>query len=120
MNGDDTTNNPETESHDWTRFDAMTDAERHAAALADPDAQPLTDADKDRMTRVPRVTTLRRRFRLTLEAFSEQFRIPLDVLEDWESGRTTPDPAARAYLQVIACAPDTVRAAFAPIAKAAE
>jgi len=25
---------------DWSRFDAMTEAERHAAALSDPDAQP--------------------------------------------------------------------------------
>ena len=85
-----------------------------------PTRKPLTDADMDRMKLVPRVTTLRRRFQLTLAAFSEQFRIPLDVLEDWESGRATPDPAARAYLHVIACAPDTVRAAFAPIARAAE
>ena len=28
--------------HDWSRFDALTDVEVHAAALADPDAQPLT------------------------------------------------------------------------------
>jgi putative transcriptional regulator len=29
--------------HDWGRLDAMTEVQRHAAALADPDAQPLTD-----------------------------------------------------------------------------
>jgi putative transcriptional regulator len=34
---------------DWSRLDAMTEAQRHAAALADPDAQPLTDEDMDRM-----------------------------------------------------------------------
>jgi putative transcriptional regulator len=28
--------------HDWRRADAMTDAHIHAAALSDPDAQPLT------------------------------------------------------------------------------
>src|SRR5258707_82713 len=28
--------------HDWKEADALTDAEIHAAALADPDAQPLT------------------------------------------------------------------------------
>ena len=27
--------------HDWSRLDAMTEAQRRAAALADPDAQPL-------------------------------------------------------------------------------
>jgi hypothetical protein len=31
--------------HDWNHIDAMTAAERHAAALADPDAQPLTAED---------------------------------------------------------------------------
>src|SRR5438105_1803380 len=30
---------------DWSRFDAMSGAERHQAALDDPDAQPLTEAD---------------------------------------------------------------------------
>jgi putative transcriptional regulator len=38
----------------------MTEDEVHAAALADPDAQPLTDADLARMKRVPRIKTLRR------------------------------------------------------------
>ena len=32
-----------TGKHDWSRFDALTDEEAHAAALADPDAQPLTE-----------------------------------------------------------------------------
>jgi len=27
---------------DWARFDAMTDAERHQAALSDPGAQPFS------------------------------------------------------------------------------
>src|SRR5438552_3290904 len=38
-----------TGKHDWRRFDALTDAEAHAAALKDPDAQPLTDAALARM-----------------------------------------------------------------------
>ncbi|MBU4231203.1 MAG: hypothetical protein KKD99_05400 [Proteobacteria bacterium] len=28
--------------HDWKHFDAMTEAQRHAAALSDSDAQPIT------------------------------------------------------------------------------
>jgi putative transcriptional regulator len=39
--------------HDWSRADAMTDAEIHAAALADPDAQPLTPARLAKMRRTP-------------------------------------------------------------------
>jgi len=38
----------------------MNDAERHAAALSDPDAQPLTDEHLARMRRVPRIMTSRR------------------------------------------------------------
>ena len=69
----------------------MTDAEVHAAALADPDAQPLTDEDFARMKLVPRVKTLRRALRLTQEEFAARFRIPLGTLRDWEQGRTEPD-----------------------------
>ena len=39
---------------DWKRLREMANEEVHAAALADPDAQPLTDADFARMTRIPR------------------------------------------------------------------
>jgi hypothetical protein len=46
--------------HDWSRFDALTDADVHAAALADPDAQPLTEERLKRMKRVPQIATRRR------------------------------------------------------------
>jgi len=97
---------------DWTRADAMTDAEVHAAALADPDAQPLTDEDFARMKLVPRVKTLRRALRLTQEEFAARFRIPLGTLRDWEQGRTEPDQPARAYLKVIAYDHEAVRRAL--------
>jgi putative transcriptional regulator len=45
--------------HDWTRFDAMTEAERHAAALSDPDAQPITPENIRRMKRTPQVRVIR-------------------------------------------------------------
>lgn len=94
----------------------MTAAERHAAALADPDAQPLTDADMARMKRTPRVSIIRRALRLTQEEFSQRFRIPLGTLRDWEQGRKEPDAAARAYLVVIARNPEAVREALDPAA----
>lgn len=94
----------------------MTDAERHAAALADPDAQPLTEADMAHMKRIPRATIIRRAFGLTQEEFSQRFRIPLGTLRDWEQGRKEPDAAARAYLVVIARNPTAVAEALAPAA----
>ena len=38
---------------DWSRADAMTEAERHAAAMADPDARPMTDEEWAQAPRVP-------------------------------------------------------------------
>jgi putative transcriptional regulator len=48
----------------------MTPAERHAAALADPDAQPLTPQGMRRMRRTPRVRVIRRALALSREEFS--------------------------------------------------
>ena len=94
-------------------FDApvreMTDEEVHAAALSDPDAQPLTKEDFARMKSTPRVKIIRRALDLTQEEFSSRYRIPLDTLRDWEQGRTEPDRPMYAYLKVIATIPEEVR-----------
>ena len=88
--------------HNWDRFDAMTDEAVHAAALRDPDAQPLTDQQMATTRRVPRARTIRRALGLTQEEFATQFQIPLGTLRDWEQGRAEPDQTARAYLRAIA------------------
>jgi len=80
----------------------MTEAEVHAAALADPDAQPLTEERLARMRPVPRAKTLRRALGLTQEEFAARFQIPIGTLRDWEQGRVEPDQAAQAYLKAIA------------------
>lgn len=82
------------------------------AAVADPDNPPLSDEDFARMKRVPRVRTIRRALGLTQEEFASRFRIPVGTLRDWEQGRVEPDQAARAYLTVIARAPETVAGAL--------
>jgi len=97
---------------DWSRFDAMTDEERHAAALSDPDAQPLSAEVLKRMKWTPRAKIIRRALGLTQEEFSARFRIPLGTLRDWEQGAAEPDQAARAYLKVIAVDPEAVRRAL--------
>lgn len=97
---------------DWTRFDGMTEAERHRAALNDPDARPLTEDDLNRMKRTPQVKIVRRALGLSQEEFAARYHIPIGTLRDWEQGRVEPDQAARAYLTVIARAPDLVRDAL--------
>ena len=104
----------ETSSHDWTRFDAMTEAERHAAALNDPDAQPLTPEKMASMKRTPQVRVIRRALKLSQEEFSARFNIPIGTLRDWEQGRKDPDAAARAYLMVIGRNPSAVMEALHP------
>ncbi len=93
---------------DWTRLDAMTEAERHAAALSDPDSPPLTPDDMTRMKRTPRVRIIRRALGLSQEEFAARFHIPLGTLRDWEQGRKDPDTTARAYLEVIGRNPQAV------------
>lgn len=102
---------------DWTRFDAMTPEQRHAAAVADPDARPMTAAEWKRMPRVPQVKIIRRALKLSQEEFSDRFCIPLGTLRDWEQGRKEPDAAAKAYLRVIAREPDVVMKALMPVAR---
>ena len=87
---------------DWSRADAMSDEQIHRAALADPDAQPLSEQRLAKMRQIPRAQTIRRALRLTQEEFSARFRIPLGTLRDWEQGRAEPDQTARAYLRAIA------------------
>ena len=90
----------------------MTEAEIEAAALSDPDARPLTDADLSRMKRTPQAKIIRRALRLTQEEFAERFAIPLGTLRDWEQGRSEPDQPAKAYLKVIASDPQGVSRAL--------
>ena len=103
-----------TAKHDWSRLDAMTEEKAHAAAVNDPDARPLTEADFARLRPVPRVRTLRRALALTQEEFAARYHIPLGTLRDWEQGRSEPDQPAKAYLTVIARDPQAVERALHP------
>ncbi len=101
-----------TPQSDWARFDAMTDEEAEANALADPDNPPMTAEQLSAARRTPQVKIIRRALRLTQEEFSARYRIPLGTLRDWEQGRSEPDQPTRAYLKVIAVDPDGTAAAL--------
>jgi putative transcriptional regulator len=90
-----------------------TESEVHAAALADPAGQPLTEESMAHMRPVPRAKTLRRALGLTQEEFAARFQIPIGTLRDWEQGRAEPDQPARAYLKVIAVDAQAVQRALA-------
>jgi putative transcriptional regulator len=94
---------------DWAKVAALTDKQIHAAALSDPDAQPLP-RDMRGFTRIPNVKKLREKLGMTQEEFASAYRIPLGTLRDWEQRRKFPDAPARAYLLVIEGNPQGVAA----------
>lgn len=94
------------------RIRPMTPKNVETAALADPDAQPLSPSDLKRMKRTPQAKVIRRALGVTQEEFAERYHIPLGTLRDWEQGRAVPDQPSRAYLTVIARDPDRVRQAL--------
>ena len=99
---------------DWTKFDAMTDkGAAHKAALADPDARPLTKRQLAKMRHVSPAKRLRWKLGLSQAEFAERFHIPVGTLRDWEQHRTEPDQAALSYLKVIEADADFVARAVA-------
>jgi putative transcriptional regulator len=62
----------------------MTEEEIHAAAMADPNARPMTPEQLAKARRVPRVKRLRRALGLTQEEFAARYHIPLSN-PDWVS-----------------------------------
>lgn len=103
---------PETDT-DWGAIDALTEEELTAAALSDPDTQPIPLGTDEELAKLGlhhqvNVKKLRKRLGLTQEAFAATYRIPVGTLRDWEQCRKNPDAPARAYLTVIARNPEAV------------
>jgi putative transcriptional regulator len=98
----DGTRQPVEDKTDWARLNAMTEEEIEAAALADEDNPPLTQAELKKMRRVPNPKEIRKRLHMTQQQFSAEFELPLGTLRDWEQGVREPDSAAKSYLRVIA------------------
>ena len=97
---------------DWRPFDAMSEEQRHQAALSDPDAPPATKGQLARARRVPTIRALRAKLNLTQEEFAARFHLPLGTVRDWEQGAHRPDKAAQVLLTVIAKDPDAVARAL--------
>lgn len=60
----------------------MTEAQRHQAALNDPDAQPLTSENFKRMKRTSQAKIIRRALGLSQEDFAARYHIPLGTLRE--------------------------------------
>jgi putative transcriptional regulator len=93
---------------DLSRFNAMSEDERHAAAMADPDAQPATEAELATARRRPNVRAIREQFGLSVEQFGARFGLSPVLLRQWEDGTKWPDRAAQMLLRVIEREPEAV------------
>jgi putative transcriptional regulator len=62
------------------------------------------------------VKAIRRRRGLTQEEFCIRYGLSVASLRDWEQGRFSPDPTARAYLTIIDRAPEAVERALTKVA----
>jgi putative transcriptional regulator len=100
---------------DWEGVRRMTDEEAEAAALSNPDAQPLTDEQLARAFRPAQLelVALRRRLGLDQVQFASRFRVDLDTLKASEAGLCVPEDIARVYLRVIDRNAEAVAAALA-------
>ena len=56
--------------------------------------------------RLPRSYSTRRRLKLTVEQYSERYRIPVPLLRAWEDGTAVPDAVAEALMLAIARDPE--------------
>jgi len=70
--------------------------------------EPLTDEEFRRGASAALALKARREARMTQSAFAETYGIPIGTVRDWEQGRSEPDAAARAYLEIIRAEPATV------------
>lgn len=58
------------------------------------------------------VRAIRRKLGMTQQAFAARFGFSVNTLRHWEQGRREPEGPTRAYLLVIARAPDVVQKAL--------
>jgi putative transcriptional regulator len=97
---------------DWAKVDAMTEEEVHAAARADPDAQPVTEEELKGFKRVVDVQDIRKRLDLSQREFAKTYHLSVRTLQEWEQRRIRPDTTATAFLTAIANDPDGVKRAL--------
>ena len=99
---------------DLSKSRVMTEDEQRELIASDPDATPTLSTDPPQQWfRSPLVRTLRRKLKLTQEAFAARYGIPVSSIRDWEQHRYDPQPLAMSYLLVIAGDPEGTAKTYA-------
>ena len=94
---------------DWKRLHAKTEEEITAAALADPDAQPISPERLATARRPSIAKRVRHKLHMARPRFCETYGIPLDTLIAWERHEAEPTPTELAYLNLIAREPELAK-----------
>jgi hypothetical protein len=88
--------------------DRPTDEDIFASCKDDPDANPTPLGAKREWQSYVHVGLLCDRLGLTPEAFANRYKIPAEIVRDWEQQRSRPDRTAVAYLRAISLEPDII------------
>jgi putative transcriptional regulator len=97
-------------AEDWRRLDERTDEEITAAAMADPDNPPLSDAELAQFRRPALAFRVRRKLHMGRETFAAAYGIPLETLRAWERHEAEPTEVELAYLRLIEREPEMAKA----------
>jgi putative transcriptional regulator len=93
----------------------LTEEQINAAALSDPDNQPMTEDELARLRTCGVAKRARKATDLSQADFATTYHFSLGRLRDLEQGRTQADSAILAYLRLIAQDPVGVAASLAKV-----
>ncbi len=94
---------------EWERLRVMTDEDIAEAALADPDAQPLTDEQLASLRRPSFAQVVRQTLRMNRQTFAATYGIELEALIAWERHQGLPSQAEHSYLLLIDRQPELAK-----------
>lgn len=86
-----------------------------AAGLNDAIAFAGGDESRARPVKPVDIKSLRQRIGKTQDQFSNEFKLPVGTLRDWEQHRREPDTGSKVYLSMIEADPEGVKRILAKV-----
>lgn len=86
-----------------------------SAGLDDAIAFAGGDQTRGRVAKTIDIKSLRERIGKTQDQFSDEFRLPIGTVRDWEQHRREPDTASKVYLSMIEADPEAVKEILAKV-----
>lgn len=99
-------------TEDRRRLREKTDADITAAAIADPDCQPISPERLAKMGR-PLAKVVRHKLKMSREVFAAFYGIPINALTAWERQEAVPTETELAYLRLIERNPEAAKLVLA-------